>query len=111
MEISWTVYQMHRHASHEGKEGVIYELHWDCIAKQDGHNHRINGCTTLDITDLNNFTNFSEVTEEQVMEWLMSAVDVETEEARCRAGLEKKLNPPTLKGLPWGDTSGEEEEG
>ena len=43
------------------------------------------------------------------MTWLTDTVDVESLEDKCRAGLEKKLNPVTLNGLPWGGADGEEE--
>jgi len=109
MEITWTVYEMDRHANYEDKEGVIYQLHWDCIASQDGESHRITGCNSLDITDLSEFTDYANVTEEQVMTWLSEVMDVESVEDKCRAGLEKKLNPTILKGLPWRDANGEEE--
>ena len=109
MEISWKVYEMDRHASYEGKEDVIYFLHWECSANQDGEYHRITGCNSLDITDLSEFTDYTSVTEEQVMTWLSEVIDVESVEDKCRAGLEKKLNPTILKGLPWRDADGEEE--
>ena len=111
MEITWTVYDMDRYANHEGKEDVIFRLHWDCRAKQDGHQHRTFGMCSLDVTDLTDFTNFSEVTEEQVMQWLTDTLDVEREEAECQAGLARKITPEKLKGLPWRDADGEEEEG
>ena len=109
MEISWRVYEMDRHASYEDKEDVIYFLHWECIASQDGHGHRITGCSPLDMTDLSGFIDYANVTEEQVMTWLTDTVDVESLEDKCRDGLEKKLNPVTLNGLPWGGADGEEE--
>ena len=109
MEISWRVYEMDRHASYEDKEGVIYQLHWDCIASQDGESYRITGGNSLDISDLSEFTDYASVTEEQVLTWLSEVMDVKSVEDKCRAGLEKKLNPVTLNGLPWGGANGEEE--
>ena len=109
MEISWRVYEMDRHASYEDKEGVIYQLHWDCIASQDGESHRITGGNSLDISDLSEFTDYASVTEEQVLTRLSEVMDVKSVEDKCRAGLEKKLNPVTLNGLPWGGANGEEE--
>ena len=61
------------------------------------------------MTDLSGFIDYANVTEEQVMTWLTDTVDVESLEDKCRAGLEKKLNPVTLNGLPWGGADGEEE--
>tara|TARA_R100001015_G_scaffold19035_1_gene14272 strand:+ start:1788 stop:1979 length:192 start_codon:yes stop_codon:yes gene_type:complete len=63
----------------------------------------------LDITDLSGFVDYTSVTEEQVMTWLSEVLDVESVEDTCRAGLEKKLNPIILKGLPWRDADDEEE--
>ena len=111
MSISWSVYQMNRYISHEDNDDVVYNLHWDCVAEQDGQTYRMYGTQALDLENLDEFTPYSDLTEEQVMGWLMDASDVEDIEAACQAGLEQKLNPPTLKGLPWRDADGEEEEG
>jgi len=102
---------MDRYVSHEGKENVIYQLHWDCIATQDGVSNRMYGTHGLKLHDLSDFTAYEDLTEEQVMAWLADAIDVEEIEGRCQAGLEKKINPERLKGLPWEGVDGEEEEG
>ena len=109
MGITWSVNQMDRYISHEDNDDVVYNLHWDCIAEQDGQHHRVYGAQSLDLENLDEFTPYSDLTEEQVMGWLMDALDVEDIEAGCQAGLDQKLNPVKAVGLPWGETSGEEE--
>ena len=109
MSISWSVNQMDRHISHEDNDDVVYNLHWDCIAEQDGQRHRVYGAQSLDLENLDEFTPYSDLTEEQVMGWLMDALDVEGIEAGCQAELDLKLNPTQAVGLPWGDADGEEE--
>jgi hypothetical protein len=100
---------MDRWITHEDKADVVYNLHWDCLAEQDGVSHRAYGTQVLDVGDLSNFTAYGALTEEQVMTWLSEVIDVESVEDECRDGLEKKLNPTILKGLPWGNADGEEE--
>jgi len=101
MGITWSVNQMDRHVRHEDNDDVVYNLHWDCVAEQDDMTHRIYGSQSLDLEDLNDFTSYSDLTEEQVMGWLMTALDVEELETKCQAGLDNKLTPVTAKGLPW----------
>ena len=109
MSISWSVNQMDRHISHEDNDDVVYNLHWDCIAEQDGQRHRVYGTQFLDLENLDEFTPYSDLTEGQVMGWLMDALDIEDIETGCKAGLDLKLNPTQAVGLPWGDADGEEE--
>jgi len=109
MEISWSVHEMDRHITHKDKDDVVYTLHWHCIAEQDGQRHRVYGAQSLDLENLDEFTPFSDLTEEQVMGWLMDVLDIEGIEANCQAGLDLKLNPTKAVGLPWRDADGEEE--
>ena len=109
MSISWSVIQMDRYISHGDNDDVVYNLHWDCVAEQDGKTHRMYGCQLLDLENLDEFTAYSDLTEEQVMGWLMNAVNVEEIEAACQSGLDLKLNPVQAVGLPWRDADGEEE--
>ena len=92
---------MDRWITHEGKADVVYNLHWDCLAEQDGVSHRAYGTQVLDVGDLSNFTAYGALTEEQVVEWLRDAVDVEEIEGLCQAALDKKLSPTKATGLPW----------
>jgi hypothetical protein len=55
----------------------------------------------LDLENLDEFTAYSDLTEEQVMGWLMDALDVEEIEGQCQAALDKKLSPTKATGLPW----------
>lgn len=86
---------------HGGKADVVYNLHWDCLAEQDGVSHRAYGSQVLDVGDLSNFTAYEDLTEEQVMGWLADTIDVGEIENLCQAALDEKLTPTKAKGLPW----------
>ena len=115
-EITWTVTQCDRYTNHaeSGNDDVIFTLHWDCVAVEDGHRARVYGSQSLNLSDLSSFTAYADVTESQVMGWLQDGLGEEgtqiTDEA-VQSALDKLLTPPVLKGVPWVNESGEEEEG
>ena len=52
--------------------------------------------------DHDNFTDFSELTEEQVKVWVESEVNFEKYKEHLDARIEEKINPPTeAKDVPW----------
>ena len=115
-EITWRVTQCDRYTNHaeSGNDDVIFNLHWDCVAVEGGHTARHYGSLSLNLDDLSDFTSYADVTEEQVMGWLQDGLGEEgtqiTEEA-VQSALDNLLTPPVLNGVPWGNESGEEEEG
>lgn len=115
-EITWSVTQCDRYTNHaeSGNDDVIFTLHWDCVAVEDEHSARHYGTLSLNLDDLSDFTSYADVTEAQVMGWLQDGlgeeVTQETEDA-VQTALDRLLTPPVLKGVPWSDNNGEEEEG
>ncbi len=114
-EMTWNVISCDRYTNHEesGNSDVIFTLHWDCVGVEDGHRARVYGAQSLNLSDLSSFTAYADVTEAQVMGWLQEALgdEVEKFETNVQGQLDALLTPPVLKGVPWGNESGEEEEG
>jgi len=111
-EITWSINQCNRYSNHEsGLEDVIFNLHWDCVGVEGEHRARAYGTRSLDLEDLNDFTSYSDLTEEQVMGWLQDALgeEVESTEANIQTQLDALITPPVLVGIPWGNENGEEE--
>ncbi len=88
---------------------VIFSLSWQATdTETDGdvtYFGRDDGSQGLDISDLaDGFVSFSDVTEEQAIEWLEAALGtegVEQIEKNIADDIARKKNPPVEAGTPW----------
>lgn len=86
--------------------GLVVEVAYRVVAKQGGliadHRGRVNLEGDPESPD---FTPFNQLTEEQVLSWVKSEVNVSEIEAQVQGILNKKLAAisakETLTGLPW----------
>lgn len=100
--MKWTVENMKRTTS----EGLVVEVLYRVIAKEGGiiadHRGKVNLEGDLESPD---FVPFEKLTEEQVLGWVKSEVDVPAKEADVQAILDAKAEKvaakTTLSGLPW----------
>jgi len=99
---TWNVNTMDTAPSQDGLSNVVKVIHWRLNANDGTHYVDSYSTVSLDTPDSENFTDFSDLTEEQVIGWVESKVDV----AKIKEGLEKQLealaNPPiVVKQGPW----------
>ena len=133
MAAKWDISNCNDWKIKEGREKVIFNLHWNCTDSREYPNPEpepepepdpepgvepvpsgwtptltaygsIIGTCALDISNIQNFTPYAEVTKEQALEWLFSVMTVE-QKAKSEAHVEQqilnKIDPPTESGLPW----------
>tara|TARA_R110002020_G_scaffold462462_1_gene682003 strand:+ start:860 stop:1213 length:354 start_codon:yes stop_codon:yes gene_type:complete len=101
----------------DGREKVIFKLHWNCADDREYPNPdpegdplvaygSIRGTCVLDIGDIQDFTAYDQVTKEQALGWLYSVMTVE-QKAKSEIHVEQQIlnqiDPPTESGLPWGE--------
>lgn len=87
-------------------KGLVIEVRYRVVGKQDGLLADVRGTVTLTgDTKASDFTPFESLTEEQVLSWVKSKVDVPAKEAEVQtildAKAEKIVAKTTLSGLPW----------
>lgn len=87
-------------------KGLVIEVRYRVVGKQKGLLADVRGTVTLTgDPKAPDFTPFEKLTEEQVLSWVKSEVDVPAKEAEVRAILEAKAEKvaakTTLSGLPW----------
>ena len=104
----WTIQLVDDFVKYEGKEQVIYNLHWDCNGNQDseGKNYVANayGTQALNISDLSSFTPYSDVTQDECLQWLYDANKdgwKEEIEAKVQEVINKEITPTSESGVPW----------
>lgn len=85
-------------------DGTVYTAHYTVTLEQDGETASAYGSVGFSDTDPDQFTPYSELTEEEVIEWVKTALgaeQVEVIESSLAKQIEQKLNPETATGVPW----------
>ena len=107
MAITWKINKIFRSPTYSDKSDVIRILHYTArseASKGDQHtNFTKRGHAVLDVSSLDNFTSFSNVTEEKALEWLHSALGDEKDKIETELELQSEysLSPTDISGLPW----------
>jgi hypothetical protein len=102
MSVIWNVVQMQRDLpdGDTPPDGLVTLLHWTA---QFGE-ARNYGSVGLGAPDPDNYTPYSNVTEEQAIQWAKDALGPETV-SEIESGLlqqeQRILNPTTANGVPW----------
>lgn len=102
----WNVNTMDVAPSSDGLSNVVKVIHWRLNAQNETHYVDTYSTLSLEAPDAANFTEFDALTEEQVIAWVESKLDVVTMKAGLDAQLEQLANPPIVtKSGPWNSTS------
>jgi len=94
--------------TNDNDKGVV-TAHWDCSHTEVGEGddalsysgRRYGSCSFTPEPSSEDYIAFDDLTEEQVIGWVQSTLDVEEVEASLLAQIEEQKNPATLKGLAW----------
>jgi len=87
--------------TNDNDKGVV-TAHWDCTLLEGEYSARRYGsCSFSPDPSSDEYVPFEELTEELVIGWVQSSLDVEEIENSLNAQIEEQKNPKTLKGLPW----------
>ena len=101
----WNIAQLERKLSN----GIIYTAHWTVTATRevtDGDDLTTSSYGSIGFgnPDPENFTPYDQLTEGQVVGWVLTALGDEQVETICNglAGqLDKQENPVDASGIPW----------
>ena len=87
--------------TNDSDKGVI-NAHWDVtLTDEDYSARRYGSCSFSPDPSSDDYVPFESLTEELVIGWVQSTLDVEEIEASLNAQIEEQKNPKTLKGLAW----------
>lgn len=107
MTTQWIVVSLGAYPTYQDLSTVVYNVHFR-LSATDTVNDKVYTSTiydhvNLDLSNLTtDFTPFSALTEEQVVDWLQSTVDMSSYTARLSSAIQSQAYPKTL-GLnpPW----------
>lgn len=83
---------------------VVFLVHFSYIAttEDEQYSETALGMASIASPDPENFTNFEDLTEEQVQGWVESVIDFELYKQNLNNAIEEKINPTKqIKDTPW----------
>lgn len=95
MEITWSIDNLDRQTA----DGLVITAHWRVSAVDGEHSAGAYGSVGFHRGD--DFTPFEELTQEQVIGWVKSQLDVEQIEAALAQIIAEQKNPTKVSGTPW----------
>ena len=98
----WIISSMDVVPSADGLTDVVKVIHWRLAGTDGQYQAETYSAISLDPPSSDDFTEFSELTEEQVVAWIESKVDVNILKESLDYQLESLRNPPIVtKPAPW----------
>lgn len=85
-------------------EGQVYTAHWTVNLEDQGETVGAYGSVGFGDPDPGNYTPFDQLTEDQVIGWVKSALgdeQVDSIETALAEQIQQKLNPTSAAGVPW----------
>lgn len=83
---------------------VVFLVHFSYIAttEDEQYSETALGMASIASPDPENFTNFEDLTEEQVQGWVESVIDFELYKQNLNNAIQEKINPTKqIKETPW----------
>ena len=95
MNITYTIDNLDRQTS----DGLVTTAHWR-VSAVDGE-HSAGAYGSVGFTSGEDFTPFEELTQEQVLSWVLPQLDVEQIEAALAKIIAEQKQPSKISGTPW----------
>jgi len=102
----WNIAQLERRLP-DGEtcpDGAVYTIHWTASLEESGETANAYGSVGIGEPNPEDFIPFSELTEEQVIDWVFSALGVDqvvSIEEALNNQIQEKINPVSASGVPW----------
>jgi hypothetical protein len=102
---TWVISALECYPEQDGKEDVVFTVHWRRQATDGTYNADIYGSQAVTLDPDAPFTPYADLTEEQVIGWLEEAFGPELLAAQVEAldqQIANQINPPVVSPpLPW----------
>jgi hypothetical protein len=89
----------------DGETGVVFNVHWTLTGEEAGFSGNVYGTQAVAVDPDAPFTPYADLTEEQVIGWVQSAMGAEqvaSYEANVATQIKNQIDPPIVTPpLPW----------
>lgn len=103
---SWVIEKLDCYTQRDGHDDVVFVIHWRLNAVDGEYNASGYGTVSLTYDPSAPFTPYADLTEAQVLGWLLAALgpdQIAQMEAALAANIAAQINPPVVSPpLPWG---------
>lgn len=103
--LDWIIEQMDCYPEKDGRTDVVFTVYWRLNAVDGEHVGTVYGSVGLTLDPDANFMPYSELTKDQVVGWVKSALgdeQVKSYEDGVLGQIETQKNPPVVRpALPW----------
>ena len=99
---TWKIHGLDTSPSSDGLTNVVKTIHWEYHGDDGTHRVEYTGSLGLSAPDATNFTQYSDLTESQIISWLESNLDVQALRNNLNKQFQHIYNPPVVQlPLPW----------
>ena len=102
---TWTVVQMNAYPELDGETDVVFTVHWTLIGTDGTYTGSVYGSVGVTVDPDAPFTPYADLTQEQVIGWVQSALGAEqvaAYEANVATQIADQIDPPVVTPpLPW----------
>lgn len=102
---TWSVVQMDCYPQADGETDVVFNVHWTLSGTDGTYTGSVYGSQAVTVDAAVPFTPYADLTEEQVVGWVQSAMGAEQVaeyEAAVAGQINNQINPPVVTPpLPW----------
>lgn len=102
---TWSITNLECYSEVAGEQNVVYTIGWLLTGTDNVHLASIHGTVNIPINSSTPFTPYADLTQEQVIEWVKSALRAEqvaAYESNLTLQIQNLANPPTTTPpLPW----------
>ena len=108
MAATWSISELYRQISLDGKSDVVTSVHWQVTDLEKvgeiTHSGQIYGSSGLDTSDLSSFTDYADITEADAIAWAKTALgadQVTAHEKSVADQITESKTPTTATGKPF----------
>jgi len=101
MITTWKIESLEAKPTEGNYENVVITAHWRCLGTEDNYNSSTYGSCGFQAPS-GSFIEYSDLTEEKVIEWCFNIIDKNEIEERLISQINNLKNPPIVNlPLPW----------
>jgi len=92
-KFNWVINAMDCIKNEGDLSDVVVVIHWTYVAEKEGFTSSVYGTCSMPLPSGENFTPYEDLTKDQVVGWLVSALDVEEMEENLDKQIDLLINP------------------